>query len=123
MLLVAHVGLSRACLIFVALAGLWSLYEGLRGHGTSSSLLGSMVICEILLITQAFVGVFLLGEEGWSLPRPFLHFLYGIVVVISLPAMYGYLSKQSNPRALNFGLSVTCGFVFLALLRAMQVAY
>lgn len=121
-MLVAHLGLSRACLIFVSLAGLWSLYEGLRGNGPSGSLLGIMVICEILLITQALFGVFLLGMEGWALPRPFLHFLYGIVVVITLPAMYGHLSKQTNARAANFGLSVSCGFIFLAMLRAIQVA-
>ncbi len=121
-MLIAHMGLSRACLMFVGLVGLWSLYEGLRGQGPSGSLLGGMVICEVLLIAQVLVGVFLLANEGWTLPRPFLHFLYGAVAVISLPAMYGYLSKLAHPRALNFGFSVTCGFVFLALLRAMQVA-
>ncbi len=120
---IAHVGLSRACLIFVGLVGLWSLYEGLRGQGPSGSLLGGVVICEALLIVQALVGIGLLGNAGNPLPRPFLHFLYGTVTVISLPAMYGYLSRLPDVRAMSFGFSVTCGFVFLALLRAMQVVY
>jgi len=122
-MLVVHMGLSRACLIFVGLIGLWSLYEGLRGRGPSGSLLGGVVICEALLIAEVLVGLSLLANEGWTLPRPFLHFLYGAVAVVSLPAMYGYLGRLPHPRAMNFGFSVTCGFVFLALLRAVQVAY
>ncbi len=122
-MLVVHLGLSRANLIFVGLVGLWSLYEGLRGRGPSGSLLGGLVVCEILLLVQAVVGLLLLGNEGWSLSRPFLHFLYGAVAIISLPAMYGYLSKLPNPRALNLGFGVTCAFIFLALLRAVQVSH
>lgn len=84
--------------------------------------MGSVVICEALLIGQGLVGTALLGNQEWQLSRSYLHILYGIVAVISLPAAYAYFSRLRNPRAMSFGLAFTSGFIFLCLLRAVEVA-
>ncbi len=121
-MLIAHQGLSRSTLIFTAIVGLWALYAAVRNLPLDSRWLGSAVICEILIVVQCLIGVYLwLGTDG-VLPRPFLHILYGIVAVISLPAVYGYLSRLPDPRAMAWGMSATCTFLFFALLRAIQVA-
>lgn len=122
-MLIAHEGLSRATLIFTAIVGLWALYAGIRNRPLDSRWLGSAVICEILIVVQSLVGVWLWVGTDWSLPRPFLHVLYGIVGIIALPAAYGYLSRLPDSRAIAWGMTATCTFLFFALLRAIQVAY
>ena len=122
-MLVAHQGLSRAALIFTALVGLWSLYHALRNEPLSGRLQGALALCEMLILAQVLTGVALAAGSGWSsLPRPFLHFLYGAVSLIALPAMYAYASQRADPRALTYGMAAASVFLFFALWRAVQVA-
>ncbi|MXZ24832.1 MAG: hypothetical protein F4Y80_08165 [Caldilineaceae bacterium SB0665_bin_21] len=118
-----HEGLSRACLILTAVTGLWALWSGIRNQALSGSWMGTALVCELLLLAQFLVGGWLwFFTEGWYLPRPYLHVLYGIVVVISLPAAWGWLSRQQEERARSFGMAGGCVFIVFALLRAIQVA-
>ena len=118
-----HVGLSRACLILTAVTGLWALWSGIRNQTLSGSWMGTVFVCELLLLAQVLVGVWLwFFTDDWYLPRPYLHALYGIVVVISLPAAWGWLSHQQEERARSFGMAGVCVFIVFALLRAIQVA-
>lgn len=119
---VAHQGLSRASLIFTALVGLWSLYHALRNEPLSGQLQGALALCEMLILAQVLTGIALAAGSGWSLPRPFLHFLYGAVSLIALPAMYAYASPRADPRALTYGMAAASVFLFFALWRAVQVA-
>ncbi len=121
-MLIAHQGLSRSTLILTAILGLWALYAGIRKTPLDGRWLGTVVICEILILVQGLVGVYLwVGTDG-VLPRPFLHILYGIVALITLPAAYGYLSRLPDARAIAWGMTAACSFLFFVLLRAVQVA-
>lgn len=117
-----HVGLSRACLILTAVTGLWALWSGIRNQPLSGSWTGTAIVCELLLVGQVLVGVWLWFFTDWYLPRPFLHVLYGIVVIISMPAAWGWLGRQQEERARALGMAAACIFVVFALLRAVQVA-
>lgn len=117
-----HVGLSRACLILTSVTGLWALWSGTRNQALSGSWMGTALMCELLLLAQVLVGGWLWFFTDWYLPRPYLHALYGIVVVISLPAAWGWLSRQQEERARSFGMAGVCVFIVFALLRAIQVA-
>ena len=117
-----HEGLSRACLILTAVTGLWALWSGVRNQALSGSWMGTALVCELLLLAQALVGGWLWFLTDWYLPRSYLHALYGIVVVMSLPAAWGWLRRQPEERARSLGMAGVCVFIVFALLRAIQVA-
>lgn len=114
--------MSRASLIFAAIMAVWSLYHGMRNQPLTSHWMGALIICELLILAQFLVGMILVLSGYWMLPRPFLYFLYAMVGIISLPAIYAYLSRQPESRAQAYGMAATCTFLFFALLRAVQVA-
>ncbi len=121
-MLIVHQGLSRSTLILTAIVGLWALFAGIRNQPLDGRWLGTAIICEILIIVQGLVGIYLWFGTTGVLPRPFLHVLYGVVGIIALPAAYGYLSRMPDARAMTWGMAATCTFLFFALLRAIQVA-
>lgn len=122
MLLIVHEGLSRTTLLLTGIVGFWALYAAIRQLPLSGHWFGTAVVCEAVIVAQVVVGVMLWADYGGSLPRPFLHVLYGIVSIVALPAMYGYLSRNPDSRALAYGMAASCVFLFFALLRAIQVA-
>ena len=97
------------------------LWSGIRNQTLSGSWMGTAVVCELLLLAEVGAGAWLWFFSDWYLPRPFLHVLYGFVVIISLPAAWGWLSRQPEGRALAFGMAGVCIFIVFALLRAIQV--
>jgi len=99
-----HNGLSNACVIFSLIIfgyGVWSFF---RDQGVGSAFLGVIVIGELLYLAQMAVGVGLL-LEGASAARSWVHYLYGIVMVISLPGLYAYVRGRDTRReALMYAL-------------------
>jgi hypothetical protein len=59
---------------------------------------------------------------GAALPRPFLHILYGIVAILTMPAAYSYFSQLEDENVKTVAMAVTCLFLWGILLRATQVA-
>lgn len=102
--LVLHQGFARAFLIYSALMGLWGLFLWLTGRPPTGGYLGALVLDEGLALVQGVVG--LLVHAGGHAPHDVLHYLYGIVAVVSLPAAY-FLSDEGTTRrdSLYFGLA------------------
>jgi hypothetical protein len=99
---VLHNGLSNACTIFSLVIfgyGLWTFF---RDRGVSGPYLGVLAIGEMLYLTQLAVGV-LLALQGGVAARAWIHYLYGIVLVISLPGLYAFLrGRDSRQEALVY---------------------
>ena len=112
-----HDRLANAMLLFALLAGLWGLVAYLRGRGVSGSYWGVLAAAEVLFIAQGVVGV-LVFMNGLR-PARGIHWLYGFVAVLTLPAYYAFSQGRDDRRAaLAYGL--LCLFLFGISLRAMS---
>ncbi len=84
-----HDRLSATMLLFMLALGVWGLWNFVRGEGVSSSYLGGLVIGQGLIVVQALIGLALLFG-GAVAARHWLHILYGIAAVITLPAIFAF---------------------------------
>lgn len=77
-----------------------------------------------MLLAQFGIGWILWFEGlGSVLPRAWIHILYGVVAVITIPAAYAYFSKIPDPKVQTLAMSLTCFFLWGILLRSSQVVY
>lgn len=81
------------------------------------------MIAEILLVAQAVIGATLYFQGyGVVLARPFMHILYGVVAVVTLPAAWSYFGHLEDNRVKTVAMAVSCFFLWGILLRANNVA-
>lgn len=102
--LVLHQGFARAFLIYSALMAGWGILLFVTGRNPSGGYMGALVLDEGLALLQGVVGL-LLRTQGHA-PHDALHYLYGIVAVVTLPTAY-FLSDEGSTRrdSLYFGLA------------------
>jgi heme A synthase len=119
-----HSRLASTASLFIGILALWALFLRFRGRGLDSSWIGAAVVGELLLIAQGLLGgyLYLIGF-GAALPRPFLHILYGVVAVITLPAAYTYFGQLEDERVKTVAMALACAFLWGILQRASFVAY
>jgi len=99
-----HSGLANACLLFSLIIFGYGLLAFIRGAGVSGTYLGILIIGELLFIVQLVVGVVLFAE-AFAPARGWVHYLYGVVLVISLPGLYAYVRGRDTRReALMYAL-------------------
>ncbi len=120
---VIHAGLANTAALFLAAIGVWALYQRIRSNPLGSNWFGAMVIAEALLLVQSVTGTILYFQGfGAVLPRPFIHILYGIVSIITLPAAYGYFGSLEDENVKSLAMAVTSLFLWGIILRATSVA-
>lgn len=99
-----HQGFATVVLLYSLIIGLWGLLLWLRGSNPSGGYLGALVIAEGVAILQGLIGLAVLATG--HRPHDALHFLYGIVAAVTLPAAYFYGSGGTERRdSLIFGLA------------------
>jgi hypothetical protein len=115
-----HNGLSNACLIFSLILGGYAMWSFFRQQNLSGGFLGALVIAELLYLSQALVGV-TLALQGGVPARGWVHYLYGVVMLISLPGLYAFVRGRDTRRE---ALMYAVAGLFLAgiSLRAMTTA-
>lgn len=119
-----HRGLANASTMFLAVLAVWAFYLRLRSRGLDGNWFGAAVIGELLLLAQFAVGwVLWFDGMGAILPRPWIHILYGVVAVITLPAGYAYFSKIADPKVQTLAMALVCVFLWGIVLRSAQVVY
>lgn len=102
--LTLHQGFANAVLIYTVLLALWGLFLYLRGSGPSGGYLGALIILEGLGLLQGLIGLILLAQG--HRPADALHYLYGVVLVLTLPTAYFYGENGTTRRdSLIFGLA------------------
>ena len=85
---------------------------------------GAGVVGESLLLAQFAVGWILWFQGmGSVLPRAWIHILYGVVAIITLPAAYLYFSKIQDPKVQTIAMAVACAFLWGIVLRSAQVVF
>ncbi len=118
-----HTRLSSTATLFTAALALWALFLRFRSKPLDGNWLGAAVIGEVVLLAQSLLGLYLyLQGDGAALPRPFLHILYGIVSIITLPAAYGYFNTLEDENVKTLAMAAACIFLWGIILRAGYVA-
>lgn len=92
-----HERLANAAWLYMAILGIWSFINYARGRGVEGSVIGAVVVGELLMLTQAGLGLILL-LSGLH-PVRAIHFLYGTLAVIALPALWVYTGGATDRRA------------------------
>lgn len=115
-----HGRLAITAIIYCIIMAVWGLIRFFRGQGISGGYFGAIVIAEILLAIQGLVGLILwfgaaTFKPGW------VHWLYGIVLVMGAPVVYAYTKgKQERPEMLLYAVAFV---IMIALvLRSMVTA-
>lgn len=119
-----HTRLADSATIFIAVLGIWALLSRLRARPLDSNWYGAAMIGELLLVAQVLVGVYLYYGIGLgvALPRPFMHILYGIVAIITLPAAQSYFGQLEDEKVKALAMAAVCFFLWGIVLRASHVA-
>ena len=118
-----HAGFANTATLFIAALGVWALGLRFTSRPLNASWYGAAVVGEIVIVLQGLVGLLLyLQGQGALLPRPFMHVLYGVVAVLTLPAAYSYLGRQEDERVKAIIMGLVCLFLWGILLRASSVA-
>jgi hypothetical protein len=99
-----HMNWSRVVVIYAAIVTVWGLFLWFRGGNPSPGYLGALVIAEGVFIVQGVGGLIALATG--HRPHDGLHYLYGVVLVLTLPAAYLFGNSASERRdSLIFGLA------------------
>jgi hypothetical protein len=116
--------LADRATIFIAVLGFWALYLRLRSRPLDGSWFGAAIVGELLLVAQALLGVYLYWGMGVgaALPRPFMHILYGIVSILTLPAAQSYFGQLEDEKVKALAMAAVCFFLWGIVLRASHVA-
>jgi hypothetical protein len=115
-----HAGLANATILYCAIMAVWGFWRFFRKEGLSSGYFGAIIIAEILLLVQGVIGILLFLGAGRYQPG-FMHWLYGIVLVLSAPVVYTYTKgRQERPEMLLY--SVAYLIMIALVLRATVTA-
>ena len=117
-----HVGLANASLLFSLIMAGFAFWAYFRHLGVDGNLWGILAVGELLYVAQGLFGLFLFFTtkvlpEGWR----WVHILYGVVLVISLPGAFAY-SKGKDDRRSALVYGIVGLFLAGVSLRAMTTA-
>lgn len=94
-----HANLATAVMLFNALVGAWGLIKYLRGEGIDGSYFGAVALSPLLGLAQAVVGLALVAQGLGGIVRA-VHYLYGALVVLAVPATFAYTRGRDDRGAL-----------------------
>jgi hypothetical protein len=115
-----HRGLANAAMFYCIIMAVWGFISFFRKQGVSSGYFGAVVVAEILFAVQGVIGLIL--WFGVSTFRPgWVHWLYGIVLLMGAPVVYAYTKgKHERPEMLLYAVAF---LILIAItLRAMVTA-
>jgi hypothetical protein len=111
-----HASLANTALLFAIIAGIWGIVLRLRHKGIDGNYWGILAVGELLFLGQGLLGAYL-WFSGARPGRMGIHILYGVVLIIGLPAYYAITKGRDDENAaLAFG--VLCLFLAAISLRA-----
>lgn len=115
--LTMHQGFATVFLIYSLFMALWGFFLYLRGSNPSPGYLGALVLDEGVAVIQGLIGVILLAQG--HRPHDALHFLYGVLAVVALPAAY-FLGAGGTDRR-DSGIFGLAGLLLVGIaLRGMM---
>lgn len=102
-LTLVHQRLATTMILYSIIAAIWGLVIYFRGRTIDGNFWGILATGELLILAQAVLG-FILWIQG-AQPGRGIHLLYGVVAVITIPAIYGFSQGRDDRRmALGYAL-------------------
>jgi hypothetical protein len=92
-----HGRIAVTAILFAGICGVWGIYNYLRNEGVSGNYWGTLAIGELLMVAQGILGIVLMLEAHRP-ARPGIHILYGIVAVVTWPAVYIFTQGRATRR-------------------------
>lgn len=122
---ILHNRLSVTASWFVLILGIWALVQWLRNKPLGSSWYGAALIAVALCLVQGLLGAWNYLVMGWGplLTRPFMHILYSVVAVITIPAAWAYFGNLTDERVKALAMALTFLFLWGILQRASSTAF
>jgi hypothetical protein len=93
-----HAQLAIAVMLFNFILGLWGFLKFLRGHGMDGNFFGAVALSPILGLVQMLLGLILI-VQGLGVNVRFVHYLYGALVIISVPAVFAFTRGRDDRGA------------------------
>jgi hypothetical protein len=97
-----HRLLANTLILYMAVCAMWGIAVGLRQRPVGDAYRGALLIGEALFVLQGLMGLVLLAS-GMPMP-PWVHLIYGVVGVIVIPALLGYVVRGAKRESLWLGL-------------------
>ena len=102
-LILVHGNLATAVMLFNAVLGVWAVAKFLRkSGGVDGQYAGALALSPILGLVQMVIGLVLVGMGLGGAAR-LVHFLYGVLVVINIPAAFAFTrGRDDRPMLLIY---------------------
>jgi len=114
-----HGTLSNMIAIYALLVGIWGLTNFLRRRPPDGNYNGALVIGVGLFVLQGILGLILV-LTGLQ-PARGLHFLYGVTIVLTIPAIFAFTRGSNTVReSMLYGLGMV--FIWGLAQRAVDTA-
>jgi heme A synthase len=105
----AHKTLSNMIQLYALVVGTWGLFNFIRRRAPDGSYNGALVIGVGLFIFQGIIGI-VLALLGLIPSRGWLHILYGITIVVTIPGIFAITRGSNTVReSMLYGL----GMIFI----------
>lgn len=95
-LLAIHDRLWITAIIYSIAMGCWAFFLAFQRRDLDSNFWGALVINEIIYIVQAVLGGYFLFQD--SQPARWVHYLYVVVGVITIPAAFAFTKGRGTRR-------------------------
>jgi TRAP-type C4-dicarboxylate transport system permease small subunit len=116
-----HGRLANTAMLYFGILALWAFWRYFRRQGPDSSYFGALAIGEILILFQGALGGYLALIAGLA-PGRSIHFLYGVISLLGIPAVYAFTRGRDERRdSLVYGAVLL--FMVGILFRATQTGY
>ena len=96
LLIVLHQGLANAALMYTLVVALWGFWFYLRRRYLTSQFWGALVIAALIFVVQALIGLTMVMQGRF--PSRDVHYLYGVLSVITLPAAFAFTRGRGTFR-------------------------
>ena len=112
-----HSRIALTAILYAVVMGAWAAWSYLRGQGVNSNYWGALIIGEIVMIGQGVIGIILVLSG--QMPSDIIHFLYGVLVALSWPAVYVYTNARAG-RSEAAIYAIVSFFIFGLAVRAIM---
>ncbi len=100
-----HKTLSNMINIYPLIVGIWGIVNWIRKQPPDGNFNGAVAVGAALFAIEVIVGLVLL-LFGLTPQRP-LHFLYGVTIVLTIPAIFAFTRGRNSTReSLLYGLGM-----------------
>jgi hypothetical protein len=93
-----HISLATAVMLFNVVLGVWGFIKFFRGDGMDGNYFGAVALSPVIGLVQMIVGLVLVSM-GLGVNVRFVHYLYGALVIITVPAVFAYTRGRDDRGA------------------------